>query len=248
MKAILRLQQERSAFNVLYSETNVLLYLAHEIVKYSVMKQNVAWFWTLPSYQKDDHSQNNCVQDFQVPKYSHFTLDRRNSPNELPLPTRIIWFSQYCILWSSWKVNDFFKDATTFGNMANFVGTIDMADPFSNKPPTADGLVDKVHDGKWFQCTMLLQKESLAYILLPLIGYIDKNLNQCIKLFLIHSVHIESVMPFYKQSLEGVGFYSWPGTQASSSNHLRTKCSNQQRKNIKKLLLLSFTDIAFIFQ
>jgi len=44
------------------------------------------------------------------------------------------------------QLNDLLNDATIFGNMSNFVGIVNMDDPFSNKPPCADGLINEVHD------------------------------------------------------------------------------------------------------
>ena len=86
------------------------------------------------------------------------------------------------------QVNDLLNDETLFGNISNFEGTIDPADPFSNKRVPAGGLVDEVNDGKWFQetlkqCDMAANGE--AYMLLPVIGYVDKtgtNVNQRNKL------------------------------------------------------------------
>jgi len=76
------------------------------------------------------------------------------------------------------QVNDLLNDDTIFGNLDNFIGTIDMVDPFGNKPPNAAGLVDKIHDGKWFQdtvkmCSLVAQGEP--FMVLPVIGYIDKT-------------------------------------------------------------------------
>jgi len=86
------------------------------------------------------------------------------------------------------QVNDLLNDVTIFGNLDNFIGTIDMAEPFGNKPPNTAGLVDEVHDGKWFQdtvkmCNLVAQGEP--FMVLPVIGYIDKtgtNVNQRNKL------------------------------------------------------------------
>ena len=33
------------------------------------------------------------------------------------------------------QLNNLLNDVTIFGNMLNFVGTVDPADPFNNKPP-----------------------------------------------------------------------------------------------------------------
>jgi len=76
------------------------------------------------------------------------------------------------------QVNDLLNDEALFGNIANFEGTIDTADPFSNKRVPDGGLIDEVNDGKWFQetlkqCDMAANGE--AYMLLPVIGYVDKT-------------------------------------------------------------------------
>jgi len=76
------------------------------------------------------------------------------------------------------QVNDLLNDVTIFGNLDNFIGTIDMAEPFGNKPPNAAGLVDEVHDGKWFQdtvkmCNFVAQGEP--FMVLPVISYINKT-------------------------------------------------------------------------
>jgi len=76
------------------------------------------------------------------------------------------------------QLNDLLNDVTIFGNMSNFVGTVDPADPFNNKPPPSGGLVDEVHDGKWYQdtvnkCQVVANGE--LFMVLPVIGYIDKT-------------------------------------------------------------------------
>jgi len=85
------------------------------------------------------------------------------------------------------QVNNLLNDVTLFGNIANFAGTIDTADPFRNKQAPAGGLVNEVNDGKWFQET-LQQCDITANgepYMLPVIGYVDKtgtNVNQRNKL------------------------------------------------------------------
>ena len=75
-------------------------------------------------------------------------------------------------------MDDLLNDVSLFGNLDNFVGTIDMANPFGNKASPAGGLVDEVHDGKWFQdtvksCNVVAKGEP--FMVLPVIGYIDKT-------------------------------------------------------------------------
>ena len=70
------------------------------------------------------------------------------------------------------------NDATIFGNMSNFAGMININDPFSNKEPCADGLLDEVHDAKWYHDTIKIcdiEAKRELYMLLPVIGYIDKT-------------------------------------------------------------------------
>ena len=54
-----------------------------------------------------------------------------------------------------------------FGNMTNFVGMINIDDPFNNKLPFPNGLFDEVHDAKWYHDTikfvMLKLKENCIY-------------------------------------------------------------------------------------
>jgi len=72
------------------------------------------------------------------------------------------------------------NDVTIFGNMSNFVGMININDPFSNKVPCANGLIDEVHDAKWYHDTIKIcdvEAEGEPYMLLPVIGYIDKTGN-----------------------------------------------------------------------
>jgi len=76
------------------------------------------------------------------------------------------------------QLNDLLNDVTIFGNMSNFLGTVDPADPFNNKPPPSGGLVDEVHDGKWYQDTMKkcqVVANGEPFMVLPVIGYIDKT-------------------------------------------------------------------------
>jgi len=52
-----------------------------------------------------------------------------------------------------------------------------MNDLFSNKVPCAEGLIDEVHDAKWFQDTIKIcniEAKGEPHMLLPVIGYIDK--------------------------------------------------------------------------
>ena len=76
------------------------------------------------------------------------------------------------------QVNDLLNDVSIFGNMSNFVGMININDPFSNKVPCADGLIDEVHDAKWYHDTIKIcdvEAKGEPYMLLPVIGYIDKT-------------------------------------------------------------------------
>jgi len=76
------------------------------------------------------------------------------------------------------QVNDLLNDASIFGNLSNFVGTININDPFSNKAPCNDGLIDEVHDAKWYHDTIKIceiKAKGEPYMMLPVIGYIDKT-------------------------------------------------------------------------
>ena len=73
------------------------------------------------------------------------------------------------------QVNDLLNDSSMFGDINN---TIDMNDPFSNKTPPQNGLIDEVHDAKWYQDTVIKYgtiANGEPYLLLPIIGYVDKT-------------------------------------------------------------------------
>jgi len=55
----------------------------------------------------------------------------------------------------SLTVNDLLNNSTIFGDINNFIGTIDMNDPFGNKRPPQNGLIDEVHNTKWYQDTVI---------------------------------------------------------------------------------------------
>ncbi len=78
------------------------------------------------------------------------------------------------------QVNDILNNIAIFGNMSNFVGTINITDPFNNKLPCPNRLFDEVHDAKWYHDTIsICSIEAIGepYMLLPVIviGYIDKT-------------------------------------------------------------------------
>jgi len=105
-------------------------------------------------------------------------LELKESPAKLQLPARISRFCQYCFYGFLEQVNDLLNDVTMFGNMSNFVGTININDPFSNKLPCADGLIDEVHDVKWYHDMIKIcdvEAKGEQYMLLPVIGYITKQ-------------------------------------------------------------------------
>jgi len=63
--------------------------------------------------------------------------------------------------------------ATIFGDINNFIGMIDRSDPFGNKRPPQNGLIDEVHDEKWYQDTVIKYgtiANGEPYLLLPIIG------------------------------------------------------------------------------
>jgi len=69
------------------------------------------------------------------------------------------------------------NDSTIFGDVSNFVSTIDLNNPFSNKRPPKIGLIDEVYNAKWYQdtvtkCDIIANREP--YLLLLVIGYVDK--------------------------------------------------------------------------
>ena len=48
---------------------------------------------------------------------------------------------------------DLIQDINLWGNMENFIGTVDPNDPFSGKSPRQDGLLDEIMDGAWYRNT-----------------------------------------------------------------------------------------------
>jgi len=76
------------------------------------------------------------------------------------------------------QVNDLLNDSTIFSDINNFISMIDMNDPFGNKRPPQNGLIDEVHDAKWYQDTVIhfgTIANGEPYLLLPIIGYVDKT-------------------------------------------------------------------------
>jgi len=76
------------------------------------------------------------------------------------------------------QINDLLNDISIWGDIANFSGTVNMNNPFSNEPIRNDGFVDEIHDAQWYQktneqCKCIAGKEP--FLLLPVIGYIDKT-------------------------------------------------------------------------
>ena len=59
------------------------------------------------------------------------------------------------------QVNDLLNDISIFGNMTNFVGTININDPFHNKLPCPDELFDEVcmmQNGNMIQSKFVMLK------------------------------------------------------------------------------------------
>ncbi len=80
------------------------------------------------------------------------------------------------------QVNDLLNNVTIFGNLDNFHGTIDMAEPFGNKPPNTVGLVDEINNGKdgfktQLKCVILWHKESPLWFFLLSVTLIRQD--QC---------------------------------------------------------------------
>ena len=48
---------------------------------------------------------------------------------------------------------DLIQDIDLWGNLDNFVGTVDPENPFSGKTPRQDGLLDEIVDGAWYRRT-----------------------------------------------------------------------------------------------
>jgi len=70
--------------------------------------------------------------------------------------------------------------------MIIFISTIDiLAGPSCNKPPLlADGLIDEVHDVERYQDIIrkfIIDAKGELYMLLPVIGYIDKTKQMLIR-------------------------------------------------------------------
>jgi len=164
---------------------NVPLYLANEIVEIFVMKQNVVWFWTQFCCQRDELLWNICVVDFQI-LWHNLSISKLKEYTHWTTTTNV----DFIIVFFDFleQVNDLLNDASIFGNMSNFVGMINISDPFSNKAPCNDGLIDEVHNAKWYHDTIKIchvEAKGEPYMLLPIIGYIDKtgtNINQRNKL------------------------------------------------------------------
>jgi len=77
------------------------------------------------------------------------------------------------------QVNDLLNDSTILGDVSYFISIIDMNDPFSsNKRPPQHGLIDEVHDAKWYQDTVIkcgTIANGEPYLLLLIIGYGNKT-------------------------------------------------------------------------
>jgi len=48
---------------------------------------------------------------------------------------------------------DLIQDIDLWGNMDNFIGTVDPENPFSGKSPRNDGLLDEIVDGARYRKT-----------------------------------------------------------------------------------------------
>jgi len=46
---------------------------------------------------------------------------------------------------------DLIQDIDLWGNMDNFIGTVDPENPFCGKSPRKDGLLDEIVDGAWYR-------------------------------------------------------------------------------------------------
>jgi len=73
---------------------------------------------------------------------------------------------------------DLIQDINLWGNMENFIGTVDPNDPFSGKSPRQDGLLGEIVDGAWYrntyeECKAIAGDEE--FLILGLVMYCDKT-------------------------------------------------------------------------
>jgi len=73
---------------------------------------------------------------------------------------------------------DLIQDIDLWGNLDNFIGTIDPENPFSGKSPRQDGLLDEIVDGAWYrrtydQCKNIAGDEP--FLILGVVMYYDKT-------------------------------------------------------------------------
>jgi len=73
---------------------------------------------------------------------------------------------------------DLIQDIDLWGNLDNFIGTVDPENPFSGKSPRKDGLLDEIVDGAWYrrtydQCKNIAGDEP--FLVLGVIMYCDKT-------------------------------------------------------------------------
>jgi len=73
---------------------------------------------------------------------------------------------------------DLIQDIDLWGNMDNFIGTVDPENPFSGKSPRKDGLLDEIVDGAWYrktydECKTIAGDEN--FLVLGVVMYCDKT-------------------------------------------------------------------------
>ena len=73
---------------------------------------------------------------------------------------------------------DLIQDIDLWGNMDNFLGTVDPENPFSGKSPRKDGLLDAIVDGAWYrktydECKTIAGDEK--FLVLGIVMYCDKT-------------------------------------------------------------------------
>jgi len=73
---------------------------------------------------------------------------------------------------------DLIQDIDLWGNMDNFIGTVDPENPFSGISPRKDGLLDEIVDGAWYrktyeECKTIAGDEK--FLVLGVVMYCDKT-------------------------------------------------------------------------
>jgi len=84
------------------------------------------------------------------------------------------------IVWYDFKEQalDLIHDINIWGDMSNFVGTVDPNNPFSGQSPRTDGLLDEIVDGAWYkktyeECKVIAGDDE--FIVLGLVLHCDKT-------------------------------------------------------------------------